>query len=228
MSQTPRITHVIYDLDGTLLDTEPMFIETTNAIFGRFGRTLPSEVRALMIGRPTKVAVPLMLEHTQLPITADEFIHEREVLLEEKFRAALPMLGARELTDHLGIHGIPQAIGTSSSRQTLHIKMLGHPEWFDGFGAVVCADDVEHGKPAPDIFLEAARRIRGRPEQCLVFEDAPSGVEAALAAGMHVIAIPEPGYEDLVRDAHAVIPSLAHFDPAAWGLPPRRPVEVER
>ena len=177
-----RITHVIYDLDGTLLDTEPFYIRTTNEIFARFGMQLPPAVRAMMMGRPTPVAVPLMIEHTGLPMTAEEFIHERYVALNALFPDALPTPGARELTAHLAAHRIPQAVATSSSRESLEHKLTNHAAWFDAFETVVIADEVEHGKPAPDIFLEAARRMNADPTTCLVFEDAPIGVEAALAA----------------------------------------------
>jgi pseudouridine-5'-monophosphatase len=217
------VTHVIYDLDGTLLDTEPMFVEATNAIFARFGRTLPPEVRALMIGRPGRIAVPMMLERTGLPITAEAFIEERKATLFEQFPLARPMPGALELTAHLARHGVRQAVATSSSRAALARKVLGHPEWFASFDAVVNAEDVANGKPAPDIFLEAARRIGASPESCLVFEDAPAGIEAALAAGMHVIAVPEPGHEGLsaMAEACAILDSLDVFTPEAWGLPAR-------
>jgi beta-phosphoglucomutase-like phosphatase (HAD superfamily) len=217
------VTHVIYDLDGTLLDTEPMFIEATNAIFARFGRTLPPEVRALMIGRSSRIAVPLMLERTGLPISTEAFIEERKVMLFEQFPLARPMPGALELTAHLAMHGVRQAVATSSSRAALARKVLGHPEWFASFEAVVNAEDVERSKPAPDIFLEAARRIGASPELCLVFEDAPAGIEAALAAGMHVIAVPESEHRglDAMAQACEVIESLEAFDLAAWGLPAR-------
>ena len=215
-----RITHVIYDLDGTLLDTEPFYIRTTNEIFARFGMQLPPEVRAMMMGRPTPVAVPLMIEHTGLPMTAEEFIHERYVALNALFPDALPTPGARELTAHLAAHRIPQAVATSSSRESLEHKLTNHAAWFDAFETVVIADEVEHGKPAPDIFLEAARRMNADPTTCLVFEDAPIGVEAALAAGMQVVAVPEPGHVDAVSGAHAIIEGLEAFDPASWGLPP--------
>ncbi len=215
-----RITHVIYDLDGTLLDTEPLYIRITNGILARYGMELPPQVRAMMMGRPTPVAVPLMLERTGLPMTAEEFIHERETALHALFPEVPPTPGARRLTSHLAAHGVPQAVATSSSRISLARKLTNHGEWFAAFEAVVIADDVEHGKPAPDIFLEAARRMDADPATCLVFEDAPIGVEAALAAGMQVVAVPEPGFVEAVTGAHAIIESLDAFDPATWGLPP--------
>jgi len=215
-----RITHVIYDLDGTLLDTEPFYIRATDAIFRRFGMQLAPDVRAIMMGRPTHVAVPMMLEHTGLPMTAAAFIDEREAALYEMFADAQPTRGARELTTHLASHGIPQAVATSSSRESLPHKIRPHAGWFEVFETVVIADDVKHGKPAPDVFLEAARRLGAPPEACLVFEDAKSGVEGALAAGMQVVAIPEPGFEHTLVSAHAVIKHLGAFDPSEWGLPP--------
>src|SRR5690606_10242863 len=128
------------------------------------------------------------------------------------YASAPPMRGARELTTHLAGHGIPQAVATSSSRESLARKVMAHGEWFEVFETVVIADDVAHGKPAPDIFLEAARRLGASPASCLVFEDAPIGVEAALAAGMQVIAVPEPGHEHRVAGAHAVIEHFEAFD----------------
>jgi pseudouridine-5'-monophosphatase len=87
---------------------------------------------------------------------------------------------------------------------------------------VVTGDDprVKRGKPAPDIFLAAAARLAAEPASCLVFEDAPSGTGAALAAGMAVVAVPDPNMDrSRYADCHEVLDSLADFRPEAWGLP---------
>ncbi|MDA0815060.1 MAG: HAD-IA family hydrolase [Chloroflexi bacterium] len=214
-----RITHVIWDLDGTLLNTEPLYARVTDDIFTRFGMRLTEEVRQLMMGRPTPVAVPLMLEHTGLPMTADEFIDARDSELHRLFRDVEAMPGAERLTRHLHAHRIPQAIATSSSRASFEAKQTRHREWFNVFDAIVLGEEVPESKPAPDIFIEAARRLGAVPATCLVFEDAAAGIAAALAAGMHVIGVPERGHEERVQGAHAIIDGLAAFDPEEWGLP---------
>lgn len=216
----PRITHVIFDLDGTLLDTEPSYLLAGTEIAERYGRVLTPAIREQMMGRPSIVSARIFVEALDVPITPEEFIALREARLEALFRACQPMPGALALSRHLHAHGIPQAIATSSTRRTLAHKVVAHGEWIATFGAVVTSDDVEHGKPAPDIFLRAAEHIGATPASTLVFEDAPLGVEAALAAGMHVIAIPEEAYRDRVGAAHLVLDSLDDFDPEAWGLPP--------
>ena len=215
-----RITHIIYDLDGTLLDTEPLYRLATREILDRYGAVLTTELRAAMIGRPTPIASRVLVEATGIPMSPEAFAAERDIRLVELFRTAQPMGGALTLTHHLKHHGIPQAIATSSMRHSLEAKRVAQPEWFASFDAIVTSEDVEHGKPAPDIFLEAARRLGGTPRDCLVFEDAPLGVEAALAAGMWVIALPEVGHEGLVGGAHRTLAHLGEFDLGEWGLPP--------
>jgi pseudouridine-5'-monophosphatase len=101
-------------------------------------------------------------------------------------------------------------------------KYEKHKKWFSQFKQIVRGDDPElkEGKPAPDIFLLAAKRVGVEPAQCLVFEDAPSGTEAALSAGMSVVVVPDPNMDhSYYKNASQIIPSLKDFDPECWGLP---------
>ena len=214
MPHMPHITHVIWDLDGTLLDTEPSYLASGTELAQRYGRILTPEIREQMMGRPGLVAARIFLDALDIDLTPQQFIDEREAMLEALFRECQPMPGALAVSRHLHEHGVPQAVATSSNRRNVGFKTVAHADWFATFGAVVTSEDVEHGKPAPDIFLLAAGT--------LVFEDSPLGVEAALAAGMHVVATPEEVYRDRVGTAHLVLTSLEEFVPEAWGLPPFR------
>ncbi len=135
--------------------------------------------------------------------------------------AALP--GVERLTAHLAAHGVPMAIATSSSAAAVAAKRKGHAALFSRFNALVTAEDIRNGKPAPDVFVEAARRLGCAPADCLVFEDAESGLQSGLAAGAVVIAVPDVRlHEDLAPfgRAHEVLRSLHEFQPQRWGLPP--------
>lgn len=214
------ITHVIFDLDGTLPDTEPLYFRAFQQVLAPFGVEFTEELDLPLRGLPTAVAVPRLLAQTGVPLAAEEFIERVEGILFGLYPAAPPTAGAIELTDHLRAHGIPYAIGTSSTRRALEVKLQRHAAWRASFAAVVCLDDVGRGKPAPDIFQEAARRMDAAPECCLVFEDAGPGVAAARAAGMRVVGIAPPELDAPLVDADLVVRSLAAFEPAAWGLPP--------
>ena len=171
----PQITHVIWDLDGTLLDTEPSYLISGTEIARKYGRELTPAIREQMMGRPGLVAARIFLDALEIDvITPEQFIEERETMLEALFRACQPMPGALALSRHLHAHGIPQAVATSSSRRNVGFKTVSHTDWFGTFGAVVTSEDVEHGKPAPDIFLHAASLIDAPPASTLVFEDSPS------------------------------------------------------
>ena len=222
MTASPSITHVIYDMDGLLLDTEPFYTQVTQIIVGRYGHTFDWSVKSRMIGKKAMDSAQILVDALQLPIAPEDYVSEREVLLRELFPSAKPMPGAERLTLHLARHGIPQAVASSSHRRDFELKITLHRKWFECFQGIVLGDDpeVKHGKPAPDIFLATARRLAADPHQCLVLEDAPSGVEAARAAGMFVVAVPNAGMDpEALSSANEVLTSLELFDPMRWGLP---------
>ncbi len=222
MTRSQCITHVIYDMDGLLLDTERFYTQVSQIIAGRYGKTFDWSIKSKMIGLRSIDSARILTESLELPITPAEYLEERTKLLVQLFPQAEPMRGALRLTRHLHRHGIPQAVATSSDRRYFELKTSRHKEWFSLFECLVIGDDpeVQHGKPAPDIFLVAASRLVAEPSECLVFEDSPAGVEAALAAGMKVIAVPDPNMDSSAYPgAHQILRTLDEFEPTHWALP---------
>ncbi len=216
------ITHVIYDMDGLLLDTEPFYTQVTLKIVSRYGHTFDWGLKSQMIGKKAIDSARILVDALKLPIRPEEYLQERESMLADLFPTAEPMPGAVRLTLHLAKHGIPQAVASSSDRRQFELKTTRHRSWFEHFQCIVLGDDpeVRRGKPAPDIFLTAASRMGAKSETCLVLEDAPSGVDAARAAGMSVVAVPNPEMNSAsYGNGLLILPSLEFFDPLIWGLP---------
>jgi pseudouridine 5'-phosphatase len=217
------ISHAIFDLDGLLLDTEPFYTQAHKVVAARYGKIFDWTVKSKMIGLPAQSSAQVMIHALQLPLTVPEYLEARKALLEELFPQAEPLPGAVRLTKHLHRIGIPQAIATSSDRRNFELKISRHKEWFSIFEFAIMGDDpeIKNGKPAPDIFLAAAAKLKAPPSNCLVFEDSPAGVEAARAAGMFVVAVPDSHMDDKAYPAASqIIRDLNDFDFAYWGLPP--------
>ncbi|HMR06797.1 MAG TPA: HAD-IA family hydrolase [Polyangiaceae bacterium] len=213
-------SHIIFDLDGVLLDTEPLYTQATQAVVGEFGRTFDWSIKGDMIGRSAMDGARYLKQKLDLPIEAEEYLRRRTPILEGLFETAPEMPGARSLVAGLSARGIPLGLATSSDARQYRIKTSRH-DWFAQFQVVVCGDDARLGalKPAPDIFLLTAEELGCAPENCLVFEDSLAGVTAARAAGMQVIAMPDPNMDaSRYTQASLVVESLQDFDFSLLGL----------
>ncbi|MEO1802124.1 MAG: HAD-IA family hydrolase [Cyanobacteria bacterium J06629_2] len=216
------ITHVIYDMDGLLLDTESLHERVNSQVAQRYGKTFTTEAKMAIAGRPTLDSARILVDFLQLPLSAEEYLVERNKLLYPLYGSAKVLPGTVELIQHLASHNIPQAIASSSSQHHFAMKTANHQQWLKLLKQKTLGDDPEiaQGKPAPDIFLLAAKRFNANPEQCLVFEDSVAGMKAAIAAEMSVVVIPDPVFErQLFKGANQILDSMAEFYPPDWNLP---------
>merc|ERR1719431_1427964 len=183
-------THVIFDMDGLLINTEDLYTLALNKFCAKFGKEFTIDIKMLMMGRKTEESAKVLIEALQLPCTADEYKRDLRAHQRECFVEAELLPGAEKLVQHLHSKGIPIAIATGSDKESYDIKVARHRDFMSLFHHVVLSGthpDVKNGKPAPDVFLIAAKEFDGNqneppsPKDCLVFEDAPLGVEAAVA-----------------------------------------------
>lgn len=217
------ITHVLFDMDGLLLNTEDFYTIALQDVLSRYGRVFTFEHKAKMMGMRAVEATELLIEEVGLTgqINAEEFLELRDEILNKLFPTASLMPGAEKLVRHLHQHDVPIAVATSSKKQYFDLKTSNHQEFFSLFQYVVTGDMVNEGKPEPDIFLKAASLFTTQPkcERVLVFEDAPAGVQAAKAAGMKVVMVPDERLNKDMQAADVVLKSLTEFDPSCFGLP---------
>ncbi|SED30723.1 HAD family phosphatase [Streptomyces sp. 2314.4] len=183
-----RYDLVIFDNDGVLVDSESLSNTILAGYLTELGHPTSYEesIRDYM-GSAMHRIHELVLERTgrRLPEDFDEVFHGR--VFEAFERELLPVAGVTEVLEKLDADGVPYCVGSSGSHERISVghRKTGLERWFPA-GRVFSAQDVGRGKPAPDLFLHAAREMGVAPERCAVVEDSPLGVQAAVAAGMDV------------------------------------------
>lgn len=180
----------IFDLDGTLIDTMPLHYRAWDAAMRSAGLqvTLDEDLFYSLGGVPTVRVAELIGQHYGIAVDTERVFHEKEALFHELQADAILIKPVAEFARRAAATH-PLAIASGGTRDIVQrsLELAGIRSLFK---AVVTADDVVHGKPAPDIFLLAARLLGVEPTKCLVFEDAEPGIKAALAAGMQVVRVP--------------------------------------
>jgi HAD superfamily hydrolase (TIGR01509 family) len=206
---------VIFDLDGVLVDSEVIWDDARRALARETGRTWREDAQRAMMGMSSAEWSRYMREQLGVPLSA-EVISARVVeRVQHLYRDHLPLIrGARAAVVSLAGQW-PLAIASSANRSIIDL-VLELAGLADCFQATVSSEEVPHGKPAPDAYLEAARRIGRDPAGCIVVEDSANGLRAGAAAGMRVIAIPNrafPPGEQALESAAVVLASIEQLRP---------------
>jgi beta-phosphoglucomutase len=205
---------VIFDMDGVLVDTARPHYESWLAVARERGVALTYEQFHETFGQPNHQIIPRLFG----PGLSDEEVRrideQKEAAFRDIFRHEVePLPGVVELIGALQRAGWLLAVGSSAPPENIELVLeaLGVAE---SFSAVVCAKDVQRGKPAPDVFLKAAEALGVQPARCLVIEDAPAGIQAAHAAGMACLALTSSHPAGSLKHADRIVASLEEFTPA--------------
>lgn len=200
----------LWDLDGTIIDSEPIWARAELAMLDRFGLSFPEGGEHMLVGLGLTAAARIF-QDLGVPLTTSEIIEEWAdgvvAGLAEGGHAWRP--GARELLAELGERGVPNVLVTMSVRRIADAVAALLPE--GTFAEIIAGDEVEHEKPHPDPYLRAVTAAGAAPRDCIAFEDSHTGTASASAAGVFVVGVP-----NLVplegSSAHRLLPSLAGLD----------------
>jgi HAD superfamily hydrolase (TIGR01509 family) len=208
-----KYTAVIFDMDGVIADSEPVYFDAFNAVLNPHGKAVTPELQMRAMGHGVEETWRILAEALDLGDGYQPMVRQYDAYLCRalaEVRDTLP--GVRKLIENLRARRVPLGLASSS-----------WPDWIDAllrgtnlshcFDATVSRVEVAHGKPAPDVYLEAAKRLGVRPMHCIAIEDTPTGLAAAVAAGMFAVQVcssstafpPQP-------NAHLVLNSLIDFD----------------
>lgn len=176
---------VIFDMDGVIFDTERVYLNIWSKVFEKYGYKMTKELYVTVMGTGRKNVIKVFVDNYGKDLPIEKMYKEKD---DELFNIietdGIPLKsGVFELLKMLKNKGYKIAIGTSAKRERVE-KQIKDKKLKESFDAIVCGDDVERGKPNPDIFLKAAEVIGVNPNECFVIEDSKAGIKAAFNGGM--------------------------------------------
>ncbi len=206
----------LFDWDGVVIDSSDQHERSWSMLAAEADLPLPADHFKRGFGMKNEKIIPGILRWTDDPGEIHRLSLRKEALYRDIIReeGIQPLPGVAELLELLNGQGVPCSVASSTHRENIEAV-------FDAIGlrgcfqAVVTSEDVSHGKPDPEVFLESARRIDRDPGACVVFEDAHVGIQAGLAAGSRVVAVATTHPADTLLDAHRVVDRLTEVD---WAL----------
>jgi HAD superfamily hydrolase (TIGR01509 family) len=207
------IEAVIFDMDGLLVDSEPVWDRARRSMADEAGRPWTADDHKAVMGVSTQEWAEYMIARLALTLTPQEVIDRIIERMVEMYRAGIPWLpGALDAVDLAARHF--RTALASGSHPTLVEAVTADAAIQGKFQVIVSADEVGAGKPAPDVYLVAAERLGVEPASCVCLEDSGNGILAGVRAGMQVIAVPDPRFppaEAVLDQAHLVLPTLAEL-----------------
>jgi len=207
-----KIEAVIFDMDGVIIDSEPLYFKIQNELFNELGFSVLKSEYNTFIGAGMQLMWEKLSSKFDLPFTVNKLISMNNKLIYRTF-SELPLLtatdGFHSFLKSLKESKIKTAVASSTSKRTINV-ILSRLNVIQEFDTIVSSEEVQQGKPEADIFLEAARRINVKPDNCLVIEDSSLGVQAARKAGMHCVGFTNTNPENQDLSSASII--VSNFD----------------
>ena len=192
-----KLHAIIFDLDGVLADSEPMWNEIDGALLKHYGVEYSGEYKHEVLGKSFALSLAFYQEKFGLRTDLEEMALRRRDIAQTFYAQHIPVFDSTVgVLQNLSTRGLPIGLATSSISE-LVIPFLERHDIKKFFTQITTGEEVINGKPAPDIYLRAAEKLQIAPENCLVVEDALAGIQAGKSAGMKVAAIPDPRFMDV-------------------------------
>lgn len=218
MNRTP-VQGLIFDMDGVLIDSEPLHLLAYQELLASWSIAYTEQDNRELLGRKELDCAKILIKRYNLEVPAEKLVQKKEAIVERLLKAqSSEQPGVSSALSAAKNLGLPMAVASSATLATINL-VVDTLSIRSFFNALASGEEVEHGKPAPDVFLLAAQRLRVEPSRCLVIEDTFNGVLAAKAAGMQCIAVPcEATRHQDHSQADAMLSSLTELKLEDWCL----------